>query len=80
MKLSEQYAAEFKPGGKLLCAAHNNWSHTGKCSFCIRDELLAAGVSHKTLSKVSASLRKAMINTTEAIAAIDKELQNDTCK
>jgi hypothetical protein len=75
MKLSEQYAAEFNPGGNNKCVRHNNWCHTGKCSFCVRDELLAAGVTNKTLSQVSAKLRKAMINTQEAIEAIDKELE-----
>lgn len=77
MKISEQYAAEFKPGGKRACQKCERRSHGKFCSFCINKELLWLGVSSKTLRIASSVFRnpKTPERFEQAIEAIDKELK-----
>lgn len=75
MKLSEQYAREFKAGGNKACQKCARRSHGNFCSFCINKELLWLGVSIKTLRLASAVFRAGNPAKTKlAVEAIDKEL------
>lgn len=57
MSLSKLYAAEFKQGGKKSCERCSRQSHGALCSFCLKDDLLGAGVKKRTLQLCSAVFR-----------------------